>query len=172
MKRLTYVVMAVIVLLPLSCLAASTEVAFSPNGGATALVVKAIGEAHRSIRVAAYSFTSKPIARALMEAKKRGIDVRVVLDSSQATERYSSAHFLANVGIPVRIDYRYAIMHNKFIVVDDEAVETGSFNYTQSASDRNAENVIVLRDDPGVARQYEGEWQRLWDESEDMKSRY
>jgi phosphatidylserine/phosphatidylglycerophosphate/cardiolipin synthase-like enzyme len=147
------------------------EVAFSPGGGATELVVKTISEARQSIRVAAYSFTSKPIAQALLEAHKRGIDVRVVLDKSNATARYSSATFLANVGIPTRINHRYAIMHDKFMVVDGDRVETGSFNFTASAEAKNAENVLVLRD-PAVAQRYGKEWERLWEESEDMKVRY
>lgn len=150
---------------PVSITAPSTEIAFSPNGGATALVVKTIESAHQSIRVAAYSFTSKPIAQALLDARKRGIDVRVVVDKSNATARYTAATFLANQGVPMRIDYRYAIMHDKFIEVDGEAVETGSFNFTRAAEFSNAENIIVLHD-PTVAQRYEQEWKRLWGESQ------
>jgi phosphatidylserine/phosphatidylglycerophosphate/cardiolipin synthase-like enzyme len=151
---------------------ATVEVDFSPDMGATDLVVKAIGEAHKTIRLAAYSFTSKPIAQALLDAHKRGVDVRVVVDKSQAKARYTSATFLANVGIPTRIDYKYAIMHNKFIVIDDVNVETGSFNFTSAAEHKNAENVLVLRNDPAVARQYTEEWNRLWEESETLEPRY
>jgi phosphatidylserine/phosphatidylglycerophosphate/cardiolipin synthase-like enzyme len=151
--------------------APSIEIAFSPHGGATDLVVKTITEARQSVRVAAYSFTSKPIATALLDAHKRGIDVRVVVDKSNETARYTAATFLANQGVPVRVDYRYAIMHDKFVVVDRQVVETGSFNYTSAASERNAENVIVLHD-PAVAQQYGQEWGRLWQESEELKARY
>jgi phosphatidylserine/phosphatidylglycerophosphate/cardiolipin synthase-like enzyme len=70
--------------------------------------------------------------------------------------------------VPVRVDYRYAIMHNKFIVVDGETVEEDSFNYTSAAETKNAENVLVLND-PAVAAKYGQEWQRLWDESEAFK---
>jgi phosphatidylserine/phosphatidylglycerophosphate/cardiolipin synthase-like enzyme len=147
------------------------EVVFSPNGGATDLVVKTIGQAHASIRVAAYSFTSKPIAEALVKAKKSGIDVRVVVDKSNATARYTVATFLANQRVLVRVDYRYAMMHDKFIVVDGLAVETGSFNFTAAAEAKNAENVLVLHD-PAVAQRYGLEWERLWGESEEMKGRY
>ena len=56
----------------------SVEVAFSPSGGATELVVKVIGAAKQSIRVAAYAFTSRPIAKALVEARKLGVDVEIV----------------------------------------------------------------------------------------------
>jgi phosphatidylserine/phosphatidylglycerophosphate/cardiolipin synthase-like enzyme len=152
--------------------AASIEVAFSPHRGATAAVVKLIGEAKQSIRVAAYTFTSKDIAKALMDAHKRGVDVQAVLDKSNATAKYTSASFLANVGVPTRIDYKYAIMHNKFIIVDDMTVETGSFNYSKSAEEKNAENVLILRNEPDVAKQYLARWQELWDESEEYKARY
>jgi phosphatidylserine/phosphatidylglycerophosphate/cardiolipin synthase-like enzyme len=163
--------LALLLLLPPACFSCPVEVAFSPNGGATELVVKTIGEARQSIRVAAYSFTSKPIAEALLDAHKRDVDVRVVVDKSNATARYTAATFLANEGVPVRVDYRYAIMHDKFLVVDNETVEEGSFNYTASAQKSNAENVLVLHD-PAVAKQYRQEWERLWGESEEMKAQY
>ena len=90
-----------------------------------------------------------------------------MLDKSNATARYTAASFLSRAGIPTRIDERYAIMHNKFLVIDGVTVETGSFNYTVAAQTRNAENLIVLRHEPEVAAQYEQEWQRLWRESRD-----
>jgi phosphatidylserine/phosphatidylglycerophosphate/cardiolipin synthase-like enzyme len=169
MKR----VLLVLFLIPVGAFAIDAQVAFSPDRGATALIVKTIEEAKQSIRVAAYSFTSKPIAEALLDAHKRGIDVEVVVDKSQATARYTAATFLANQGVPVRVDYRYAIMHDKFIVVDGETVEGGSFNYTAAAESRNAENVLVLRD-AVIAGQYSKEWDRLWAESEPepMNARY
>ena len=95
----------------------------------------------------------------------------MVVDKSNATARYTRATFLANQGMPVRVDYRYAIMHDKFIVVDGVTVETGSFNYTASAEHKNGENILVLHD-PAVAQRYGQEWDRLWAESEEMKARY
>lgn len=143
------------------------SIAFSP-GNAEQTVVDTIDTARKTILVAAYSFTSRPIATALLEAKDRGVDVRVVADKSQRTERYTSVRFLANKGIPVRINSRYAIMHDKFLVVDGATVETGSFNFTRSASLRNAENVIVLANMPAVAASYSREWTRLWDEADSL----
>ena len=127
-----------LLLLPLPSWAWPVEIAFSPRGGATDLVVRTIDSAKSSIRVATYSFTSKPIATALLDAHKRGIDVRVLVDKSNATAWYTAATFLANQGVPVRVDYRYAIMHDKFIVVDGVTVEEGSFNYTAAAEKKNA----------------------------------
>lgn len=119
----------------------------------------------------AYSCTSKPIALALLDARKRGVEVRIVVDKSNATAPYTAATFLANEGVPVRVDYRYAIMHDKFIVVDGETVEEGSFNYTAGAENHNAENVLVLHD-PAVAERYGREWERLWEESEEIRRRF
>jgi phosphatidylserine/phosphatidylglycerophosphate/cardiolipin synthase-like enzyme len=147
------------------------EIAFSPNGGATEMVVRTIDSAKSSVRVAAYTFTSKPIAQALLEAHKRGIDVRVVVDKSNVTARYTAATVLANMGVPVRVDYNYAIMHDKFVVVDGQVVESGSFNFTAAAETKNAENVLVLHD-AAVAQRYGQEWERLWSESEPMRPKY
>jgi phosphatidylserine/phosphatidylglycerophosphate/cardiolipin synthase-like enzyme len=150
----------------------SQEVAFSPKDGATELVVKVINSARQSIRLAAYSFTSKPIARALVDAHKRGVDVEVVVDKSQKSERYTSATFLANMGIPVRVDSMHAIMHNKFIVVDGQDVENGSFNYTSAAENRNAENALVNWNNPKLAAIYTTNWQEHWDHSEPYQARF
>jgi len=106
----------------------------------------------------AYTFTSAPIARALAEAKRNGIDVRVILDKGEVTAKYSGADYLAHAGIPVLIDRKHAIAHNKVIVVDRIAVETGSFNYTKAAQNSNAENALILRD-PDLAQRYANNWQ-------------
>lgn len=124
----------------------SLEVYFSPKGGATEAVVSVIEKAKKSIYVQAYSFTSAPIAKALVEAHKRGVAVNVILDKSQKTEKYSSADFLAHAGISVLIDSKHAIVHNKIMIVDSKIVITGSFNFTKSAEESNAENLLVITD--------------------------
>jgi phosphatidylserine/phosphatidylglycerophosphate/cardiolipin synthase-like enzyme len=148
------------------------EVAFSPKVGATELVVKAIVSAKKSIRLASYSFTSKPIAQALVDAHKRGVDVQVVVDKSQKSERYTSATFLANTGIPTRVDSKHAIQHNKFMVIDGVHVQTGSFNYTSAAEQRNAENAMVIWNNPKLAATYAGNWREHWAHSEPYGARY
>jgi phosphatidylserine/phosphatidylglycerophosphate/cardiolipin synthase-like enzyme len=101
-----------------------------------------------------------------IEAQRRGVDVRVILDKSQETEKYSSATFLLHAGIPTRIDAEHAIAHNKVMVLDDAVVLTGSFNFTASAESRNAENLLVIRD-PQIARKYSTNWQDHWAHSLD-----
>lgn len=82
----------------------SIDVFFSPHGGATEAVVRELGNAKQEILVQAYSFTSAPIAKALLNAHKRNVKVAVVLDRSQRSERFPSATFVANIGIPTYID--------------------------------------------------------------------
>lgn len=131
---------------------------FSPPGGSTEAIVTALKGARTTILVQAYSFTSAPIAKALVDAHKRGVKVEVILDKSQRTEKYSSADFLAHAGIPARIDAAHAIAHNKIMVIDAKTVITGSFNFTKAAEERNAENLLVIHDRTLAAR-YEANWQ-------------
>jgi len=135
------------------------HVCFSPLGGCTQLVVDTLAQAKQTVLVQAYSFTSGPIAQALVDATKRGVKVEVILDKSQRTEHYSEADFLAHAGIPVSIDAVHSIAHNKVMVIDDETVITGSFNFTKAAEEHNAENLLVLRDQ-ALATQYTANWKR------------
>jgi len=124
----------------------SGTVYFSPSGGCTEAIVNEINSAKSEIYVQAYSFTSAPIAKALTDAHKRGIKVEVILDKSQKRERYTEATFLTNAGIPTYIDSVHAIAHNKIMVIDKETVITGSFNFTKAAEEKNAENLLIIRD--------------------------
>jgi phosphatidylserine/phosphatidylglycerophosphate/cardiolipin synthase-like enzyme len=146
------------------------EVFFSPKGGCTEAVVKELNAAKTSVLVQAYSFTSTPIAKALLEAHKRGVKVEVVLDKSQRTEKYSEADFLVNSGIPTRIDAQHAIAHNKVMVIDGEVVITGSFNFTKSAEHSNAENLLVIRD-KALAEKYTANWEKHAEHSEVYEGR-
>jgi phosphatidylserine/phosphatidylglycerophosphate/cardiolipin synthase-like enzyme len=133
------------------------EVYFSPRGGCTEAVVGEIESAKSTILVQAYSFTSAPIAQALVGAHQRGVEVAVILDRSQETEKYSSADFVLHAGIPTRIDGHHAIAHNKIMILDGRTVITGSFNFTKAAEESNAENLLVIRD-PAMADLYTQNW--------------
>ena len=121
------------------------EVYFSPQNGSTAAIIREIDRARSEILVQAYSFTSAPIAHALLMAHKRGIKVEVILDKSQKNQRYSSFTFLTNARIPTYIDTKHAIAHNKIILIDRSVVITGSFNFTKAAEEKNAENLLIIR---------------------------
>jgi len=84
--------------------------------------------------------------------------MEVILDKSQKTQKYSSATFLYNQGIPVKIDAQHAIAHNKVMIIDGETVITGSFNFTKAAEEKNAENLLVIHDKK-LAERYTKNWQ-------------
>lgn len=151
---------------------AQFEVGFSPKRGSLATVLRGIESAKTSIRVAAYGFTSKPIAMALLDAQRRGVDVQVVADKGSNGKGYTATTFLANQGVAVRLNGLYAIHHHKFMVIDGKHVELGSFNFTAAAADRNAENVLLLWNVLPIAAEYTREWQRLWDEATPLEKAY
>ena len=140
--------------------AGTVEVAFSPDEGSENLVLKVIESAHHDIRVLSYSFTSAPVARALLAAKKRGVDVKIVADQKNNTSEDRSGKaraalsLLAEAGADVRVINAYAIHHDKVVIVDGETVELGSFNYSDAAAHRNSENVLVNWKNPQLARVY------------------
>lgn len=149
--------------------AENIQVNFSPRGETLNTIVNCINNAEHKILVAAYAFTSQPIADGLLKAHMRGVSVMVVADSRASKDRRSILPLLIKNGVPVRVNGKYAILHHKFIVIDDRHVQTGSFNYTAAAANKNAENVIVLFNMPQLANQYSSEWQKLWDEGQILK---
>ena len=142
------------------------EVAFSPNEGSEALVIKVIDSARRDLRVLAYTFTSAPVVSALLRAKKRGVDVHVIADykNNVAEDRSGKSRAalsaLANAGVDVRVIAVYPIHHDKVIIADRETVELGSFNYSDAAAHRNSENVLVNWKNPKLAEVYLGHFER------------
>ncbi len=133
------------------------EVYFSPHGGATGAINYAIENAKQSILVQAYSFTSVSIAEGLIRAHKRGLRVQVLLDKSQRTQKYSILDILTSAGVPTLIDAVHAIAHNKVMIIDNDIVVTGSFNFTMAAEERNAENLLIIHSKELSAR-YLGNW--------------
>lgn len=150
----------------------SIEVGFSPSGTALALVLRIIDDAQEKLDVEAYSFTSKDVATALTRATARGVKVRVVADAKSNSSKYSALTFLANHKVAVRLNDRYAIMHNKVIIADRRHVKTGSFNYSAAANKSNAENVLVIRNQPALASAYLKEFERLWSEGKTLTPSY
>jgi len=134
------------------------EVRFSPRGGCTELIVAELAAARQSVLIQAYKLTSSAIAKAVLAAHRRGVDVRVILDSSQQTDKYSASDFLSRAGITTLIDAEHGIAHNKVIIIDGQTVITGSFNFSRAAEEENAENLLVIRDGP-LAAKYTANWE-------------
>jgi phosphatidylserine/phosphatidylglycerophosphate/cardiolipin synthase-like enzyme len=130
------------------------EVYFSPKGGATSAIVTEINLAAKQIQIQAYSFTSRPIGKALIDAKRRGVAVTFIIDGGQLKGRYNPAVFLRNSGIPVYLDKRHSIAHNKVIIIDNRVLITGSFNFTKAAERENAENLLIFRNNFPLVEMY------------------
>ena len=136
----------------------SVFVSFSPAGGCAEACITALNAAKRTVYAQAYSLTSSAIAKAFVDARKRGLVVEMILDKSQRTERFSEAGFVVNGGVPLYIDARHPVAHNTVIIIDGEIVITGSFNFTRAAEETYAEYLLVLRD-PALAARYYRNWQ-------------
>ena len=134
---------------------------FTPPSGAGKALVQWIDDARQEVLVQAYGFTHNAIAQALLRAHLRGVRVAVLLDQkSSSTNRYV-IDLLQGSRIDVRFDGEHAIAHNKVMVIDQRVVVTGSFNFTNSADTRNAENLLIL-DSPSLASRYHANWREHW----------
>jgi phosphatidylserine/phosphatidylglycerophosphate/cardiolipin synthase-like enzyme len=149
--------------LPVTSLATATAVAvcFSPEEDCTALAVDAIDRAEFQILVSAYGLTtSSKAVEALMQAKRRGVDVRVIADRTTPCERKSGLDHLAEAGVPIWIDNTVRIAHSKSMVIDSQVTLTGSMNWTGGAA-QNSENLNLIASKT-IAAAYAGHWhQRL-----------
>jgi phosphatidylserine/phosphatidylglycerophosphate/cardiolipin synthase-like enzyme len=132
----------------------SVAVHFSPKGGCTDAVVAELRRARREVLVLAYSFTSRPIAQALVDAKLRGINVEIILDHSNEKEEHTDLHFFLEQGLAPLVDPHHAIAHNKVMIVDGLTLMTGSFNFTQQAETENAENLLIFKGHPELIHAY------------------
>ncbi len=146
-------------------IAGTVQVLFSPWDDIEGAIVAAIRAARREVLVHSFSFTSRPLARALIEARARGVDVRVTADATES-DRIENNRIpdLAAAGIPVFVEERYQSAHNKVMIIDASSpggtVITGSYNWTYAAQRRNAENVIIITGQNAVSARYRMNWER------------
>lgn len=151
----------------------TVEVLFTPWDDAEGAIIRALDEARQSVHVQAFLLTSRSIAKALQEARARGVAVEVLADREMVRKgENSQIPQLAAAGIPVWLETRYASAHNKVILIDALTARgtliTGSYNFTWSAQARNAENLLILRDNPALLRRYLDNWRRHRDGAEKL----
>ncbi len=136
-------------------------VCFSRTMDCASIIISLIDSAQQSVLVAVFSFTSNPLADALIRAHQRGVEVRVVIEMEQANVRGSEYERLRSAGVAVRLDGNSDLMHHKFMVVDGRVVVTGSYNWSAAAEDRNDENIVVIYGEE-IAALYSREFERVW----------
>ena len=140
------------------------ETCFSPGGNCASRVAYWVGLANSSIHILIYSFTLNAIGDALVQAKRRGIDVKIVWDEGNWNATGSEYQKLKNSGIEIRIDHRHGLLHDKVAIIDQHIIITGSFNWSQAANQENRENLVVI-DSPAWASTYEQHFQQVWNAS-------
>jgi phosphatidylserine/phosphatidylglycerophosphate/cardiolipin synthase-like enzyme len=128
---------------------ARVESYFTPGDEVDRVVATRIDAAKRTVHVAAYLFTNRRIAAALARAAKRGVAVDLVADASQfQSGGLPRVRELDRAGARIWLREGLAAFHHKVVIVDAATpaatVVTGSFNFTQAAQDRNAENLVVI----------------------------
>jgi len=140
---------------------AKTEVYFSLYDNPQKEIIKNINQAEAFINIAMYIFTDREIALPLTKAHERGVKVRLYLDKEQVDYKYSQSRLLVQKGIKTRISTNNYIMHNKFAIIDNRILLTGSYNWTFSANYRNDENLMVI-DDPEIIEIFQNQFVNLW----------
>ena len=136
---------------------------FSPYGGCEDQILYWINQANTSIHILIYSFTLDSVGDVLINARNRGVDVRVVFEVQQISQ-YSEYQRLRAAGLAVRNDTNSKLMHNKLMIVDNLVVLTGSFNWSSSGEESNNENLIVIKNSY-VVNMCEEEFEKIWSES-------
>ena len=144
---------------------ASVRAVFTPGDDIAGEIVQAIRHARKQVLVQAFSFTHSDIARALIEAHKRGVEVKLLADREQTEKmRRGQVTGIARAGVPVWLDGEHQGAHNKVMVIDagrpNAQVITGSYNFTRAAQHKNAENVVFISGNDALVRQYAANWQR------------
>jgi phosphatidylserine/phosphatidylglycerophosphate/cardiolipin synthase-like enzyme len=140
------------------------QASFCPSPACETIPIEALKTTQSRLWIAMYSFTNENLANAAIEAKNRGVDVRVIVEKQQAGGKYSQHDELAAAGIPVRIDTNPNLMHHKFAVLDETYVITGSMNWTGNGVNENNENVMVI-DSLELNQQFANEFEKVWEES-------
>jgi phosphatidylserine/phosphatidylglycerophosphate/cardiolipin synthase-like enzyme len=149
------------------------QACFSPQGRCSAHIIREIEKAQKEILIAVYAFTSDELARAVAQAKKRGVSVQIVLDREfDAANEKSQGRFLAEQKIPLKRvsgmklavpEREPGLMHQKFSVIDRKIVFTGSYNWTRSADNSNDESLLLFRDAGPLAEEYRKVFFQLWE---------
>jgi phosphatidylserine/phosphatidylglycerophosphate/cardiolipin synthase-like enzyme len=137
------------------------EVYFSPADRAEKHLVELVRGANKSIRMLAYSFTSDALGEALMDQAAAGLVVQIVCDEDQADGQGAEYAALRQAGLDVRLDGNSGLMHNKVLIIDDEIVVLGSYNFTRAANQTNDENVVVVMS-AQLAGQYQAAFERIY----------
>lgn len=134
------------------------EIFFTPGVACENNIIERINKS-KKIDIAVYSITNQDITNAIIAAHKRGADIRVITDRTQAKGKKSLIGTIKRARIPVLTNKKHKIEHNKFAVFDDIHIVSGSYNWTENASKYNSENCIFFNQ---PNKEYSNRFEQLW----------
>ena len=159
---LVIMLVASVVIVPIACQQTCTtqiESHFTPDEPCTDIIINKISSAKNSVLVHAYLLTCQKIAQSLIQAHCHRIQVKILVDKHAIHAHGSQIHTLLKAGIPIFIDQIGGIAHNKIILIDRDYVITGSFNWTEHAQKKNAENIVIIKD-KSTYRAFKKNWNK------------
>ena len=137
------------------------QVFFSPGEDCVNHIIDLINEAYIQLDICVFTISDDRISRAIVEAMKNGVEIRIISDNFKVEDTGSDIEDLSRVGISVKLDTTENHMHHKFMIVDKKIVLTGSYNWTRSAALYNQENILSM-DDEEVVSKFSNEFEKLW----------
>ncbi|HTG57945.1 MAG TPA: phospholipase D-like domain-containing protein [Terriglobia bacterium] len=148
-----------------------TEAMFTRSKSVADAIEQLIGATEVSLDAALYRLNSQRLARALDEARYKGVRVRLLIDRNRFQESSATRQLLSNCRLPFRVAYGRngagSKMHHKFALLDNSVVLTGSYNWTFASEEENYENVLILRE-PRLVGIYQVEFEALWEDSQEV----
>lgn len=138
------------------------KISFSPNDFGYRHINQLIRNAEKSIAICVFTISDDRITDVIKDAYDRGVEVRIITDNEKLWDLGSDIKSLANHGIEIKVDETEFHMHHKFMVVDEQMLLTGSYNWTKTAAENNQENLLSLLH-PEICQHYLDEFNRLWD---------
>ncbi|MBL0388513.1 DUF1669 domain-containing protein [Tumebacillus sp. ITR2] len=129
------------------------------------VLTEQIGKATKTLDIAIYSLTEDGIVQGILDAKKRGVTVRIITDKQQMGNKTQTEKLklLKKSGIPIKYNTHSGLMHLKVTIIDGVECTTGSFNYSNQASTSNDEVLLVVKD-AKATQAFEDQFQRMWDD--------
>ena len=147
------------------------EIYFSPQDKSSKRIIELVNNAKNYIYVPTFLITHKDITDALIKAKKRNIDVRIIIDANSVNTRNTKHKLLRDNGVLLKVENYAGKLHSKTMIIDDEYLIIGSMNFSNSGENKNDENMLVIKN-PNFARNYKQFFLYLWNIIPDKYLKY
>ena len=148
------------------------KIYFSPQDKALKnAVIPLINKAQKYIYIPTFLITDTKTTEALIRAKSRGVDIKIIVDALNASAKYSKHHLLRNAGILVKTENYAGKMHSKSMIVDDKYTIIGSMNFSYSGENKNDENLIVI-ENPEITKFYKEFFLYQWNKMDNKWLKY